>query len=72
MILLCFCVFEPKAGAWAKARPGQALLLAFGPARRFVKPKPDEARPKPGLSGQAGAGKSLLYYFDQMFTGCDM
>ena len=45
MILLCFCVFEPKAGAWAKARLGQALLLAFGPAQRFVRPKPDEARP---------------------------
>jgi len=52
--------FNTKARAWAKARPGQALLLAFGPARRFVKPKPDEARPKPGLSSQAGASKSLL------------
>jgi len=53
MNILAFCIFELKAGAWAKARPGQALLLAFGLAQDFVKPRPDEARPKPGLSGQA-------------------
>jgi hypothetical protein len=33
--------------------------LAFGPAYDFLKPKPPKARPKPGLSGQAGAGTSL-------------
>jgi hypothetical protein len=48
-----------KAPAWAKARPGQALPLAFGLAYDFAKPEPPQARPKPGLSGQAGAGTSL-------------
>ncbi len=51
--------YMPKALAWAKARPSQARLLAFGPAHDFLKPKPPKARPKPGLSGQAGAGTSL-------------
>ena len=48
-----------KAGAQAKARPGQANVSAFGLACDFTKPKPPKARPKPGLSGQAGAGTSL-------------
>jgi hypothetical protein len=30
-----------------------------GLACGFEKPEPSQARPKPGLSGQAGAGKSL-------------
>ena len=48
-----------EAGAWAKARLGQAkasTCLAWD----FEKPEPSQARPKPGLSGQAGAGKSLV------------
>jgi hypothetical protein len=49
-----------KAGAQAKARPGQANFLAFGLACDFTKPEPPKARPKPGLSGQAGAGTSLV------------
>ena len=40
-------------------RPGQALLLAFGLAYNFSRPELPQARPKPGLSGQAGAGPSL-------------
>ncbi|KDR83049.1 hypothetical protein GALMADRAFT_866563 [Galerina marginata CBS 339.88] len=53
-------MYLPKAPAQAKARPGQARVLAFGPARTFVKPEPPQARPKPGLSGQARAGTSLV------------
>ena len=49
-----------KPLAWAKARPSQAQLLAFGLAHNFLKPEPPKARPKPGLSGQAGAGTSLF------------
>jgi len=49
-----------KAGAQAKARPSQVGLLAFGLAHDFVKPEPTKARPKPGLSGQARAGTSLV------------
>ena len=54
------CTYTPKALAQAKARPGQARILALGPAHDFFKPKPPKARPKPGLSGQARAGTSLL------------
>ena len=53
------CIYTPKAPAWAKARPSQAWLLAFGPAHDFLKPKLPKARPKLGLSGQAQAGTSL-------------
>ncbi|KAH9954209.1 hypothetical protein BC827DRAFT_1278799 [Russula dissimulans] len=34
-------------------RPSQAPFNGFGPAWVFKKPKPSQARPKPGLSGQA-------------------
>ncbi|KAG2101606.1 uncharacterized protein F5147DRAFT_776609 [Suillus discolor] len=42
--------------AAAQARPGQgqAIVEGFGPACDFWEPKPSEARPKPGLSSQAG------------------
>jgi hypothetical protein len=53
------CTYTPKALAWAKARPGQAGVLALGLAHNFLKPRPPKARPKPGLSGQARAGTSL-------------
>ena len=33
--------------------------MAFGLACDFARPEPAQARPKPGLSGQAGAGTSL-------------
>ena len=56
------CTYTPKAPAWAKAKPSQAWLLAFGPAHNFLKPRPPKARPKPGLSGQAGAGTSLYLW----------
>ena len=48
----------------------QANFLAFGLARDFTKPKLPKARPKPGLSGQAGAGTSLnpsSHSFDNHF-----
>jgi hypothetical protein len=38
---------------------GKPTFLAFGPACNFRKPKPTKARPKPGLPGQAGGGRSL-------------
>ena len=59
MVKNCEIVYKSKAPAWAKARPSHAQLLAFGPAHNFLKPKPPKARPKPGLSGQAGASTSL-------------
>ena len=59
MVKNCEIVYKSKAPAWAKARPTQAQLLAFGPAHNFLKPEPPKARPKPELSGQAGAGTSL-------------
>jgi hypothetical protein len=45
---------NPKAAAWAKPSQGQAVFKGFGLAWDFKKPKPPQARPKPGLSGQAG------------------
>ena len=54
------CIYTPKVLAWAKARPSQAWLLAFGPTHNFLKPKLPKARPKPGLSGQAQASTSLI------------
>ena len=53
-------VYGLQAPAWAKAGPGQALLLAFGLAYDFARPEPPQARPKPGLSGQARASTSLV------------
>jgi hypothetical protein len=35
-------------------KPGQALFAGFGLAWGLGKPKPPQAKPKPGLSGQAG------------------
>ena len=35
-------------------RPGQAMFDGFGLTWCLRKPKPPQARPKPGLSGQAG------------------
>ena len=66
MVKNCEIVYKSKAPAWAKARPSQAQLLAFGPAHNFLKPKPPKARPKPGLSGQAGASTSLLVSLSSM------
>ena len=59
MVKNCEIVYKSKAPAWAKARPSQAQLLAFGLAHNFLKPELPKTRPKPGLSGQAGAGTSL-------------
>jgi hypothetical protein len=60
----------PKAGAQAKARPGQAKANLPGPACRFVKPEPPKARPKPGLPGQARAGTSLRHAFPRLNVIC--
>ncbi|KAF6762527.1 hypothetical protein DFP72DRAFT_841664 [Ephemerocybe angulata] len=44
---------SPQLGPWAE--PGPIQLWAQGLARNFGRPEPTEARPKPGLSGQARA-----------------
>ena len=41
----------------SQAKPGQ--LFGFWPGLGFYKAEPPKARPKPGLSGQAGADTSL-------------
>ncbi len=46
-----------QAQSQARAEPG---ILAFGPARIFIKPEPLEAGPEPGHLGQAGAVTSLV------------
>src|SRR5882757_7598982 len=48
-----------KALAQAKPSQSQALVGGFGLAWDFRKPKPPQARPKPGLPGQSRAGTSL-------------
>ena len=48
-----------KAVALAKPGQGQAVCGSFGLAHDFSGPKPLQAKPKPGLLGQAGPGKSL-------------
>ena len=48
-----------KAVALAKLGQGQAVCGGFGLAHDFSGPKPLQAKPKPGLLGQAGPGKSL-------------
>ena len=64
MVKNCEIVYKSKAPAWAKARPSQAQLLAFSPAHNFFKPELPKARPKLGLSGQAGADTSLIASLD--------
>ena len=43
-----------KAAAWAKPSWSQAVFGGFGLAWGLREPKPAQAKPKPGLSGQAG------------------
>jgi len=48
-----------KALAQAKPSQSQAPIYGFGLAWGFRKPKPPQARPKLGLSGQAGPCTAL-------------
>ena len=57
--ILEYVLSLPKAMAWAKPGQGQAVSGGFGLAQLLRKPKPPQAKPKPGLLGQAGPGKSL-------------
>jgi len=50
-IIIIICA---KAAAWAGPSQGQAVKDGFGPAHDFTKPKLLQAKPKLGLSGQAG------------------
>ncbi|KAJ7246826.1 hypothetical protein B0H12DRAFT_1220454 [Mycena haematopus] len=49
-----------KARAQAQARPGQALFEGLGLGLQNPEPEPTQARPKPGLSGQARPWASLV------------
>ena len=49
-----------KAKAWAKPSQSQAGSGSFGLAWALTKPKLPQARPKPGLSGQAGPCTALV------------
>jgi hypothetical protein len=50
-----------KALAQAKPSQSQALVEGFGLAWEFSKPKPPQAKPKPGLLGQAGPEQPYNY-----------
>ena len=52
-VICVISVISPSLGQ------SQANFLAFGLAWDFTKPELPKARPKLGLSGQAGAGTSL-------------
>ena len=47
-------VYVYKAGAQAEPGQSQAVIDGFGLAWGLTKPEPPQAKPKPGLSGQAG------------------
>jgi hypothetical protein len=59
MINFALINVAPNKAAWAKPGQGQAVFGGFGLAQKLRKPKPPQARPKPGLLGQAGPGKTL-------------
>ncbi|KAJ7497914.1 hypothetical protein B0H11DRAFT_1909890 [Mycena galericulata] len=42
-----------EAMAQARAKPGQAKIAGPGPGFRYLKPEPDEAKPKPWFPSQA-------------------
>ncbi|KAH0588451.1 hypothetical protein H2248_004293 [Termitomyces sp. 'cryptogamus'] len=47
-----FCLLQ--ATAWAKRSQSQAAIGGLGSAQCWSEPEPPQARPKPGLLGQAG------------------
>ncbi|KAJ7927857.1 hypothetical protein B0H13DRAFT_1860903 [Mycena leptocephala] len=55
-----FLLKGTQALAQAQARPGQALSAGSGSGLKNLKPEPAQARPKPGISGQAGPWASLM------------
>ena len=63
-IFYCVIIYHvtaglPKAVAWAEPCQSQAMIGSFGLAQDFSRPKPPQAKPKPGLLGQPRPGKSL-------------
>ncbi|KAJ7181401.1 hypothetical protein C8R43DRAFT_941245 [Mycena crocata] len=56
----CIVKINCQAQAQAQARPGQALSAGSGSGFENLKPEPARARPKPGLSGQAGPWELTL------------
>lgn len=65
-ILIISTIFLQQAGAQAPAEPEPARALVDGPGFRFFKPEPPQAKPKPGLSGQA---EPAHHYLKLVSTG---
>ena len=58
-LFLAEVVLKPGPGPRPSPSPTQALFE--GPACSLYRPEPFKARPKPGLSGQAGPGTTLVW-----------
>ena len=52
-----------KVGAQARPGQSQAVIDGFGLAWGLTKPEPPQAKPKPGLSGQARPEQNTKFSF---------
>ena len=57
-LFLLMCIFFCQK-PWLGPGQGQAVCGGFGWVHDFSGPEPPQAKPKPGLLGQARPGKSL-------------